>query len=230
MEFEIPFRELGFTGVPARSTCFIMPTVNCLVELTEMPFFVLTLSEVNLANLERVGFNLRNFDMVFIPKDLDKDVARIDAIPSHHIDTIRDWLTSIDIKYYESKVNLNWKNIVKSIKEDPEGFIEDGGWNFLDVEGSESEDEGSQQSDFAPTDDEDESEEEESSEDASLVESEDESEASLGSEESEGLDWDELEEKARREDKEKEFSEDEGGFSKKRTGAIPAGGSKKTRR
>ena len=44
MEFEIPFRELGFYGVPARSTSFIMPTVNCLVELTEMPFTVLTLS------------------------------------------------------------------------------------------------------------------------------------------------------------------------------------------
>lgn len=29
----------------------------------------------------------------------------------------QDWLTSIEIKYYESKVNLNWKNILKSIKE-----------------------------------------------------------------------------------------------------------------
>ena len=44
LEFEIPFRELGFFGVPARSTSFIMPTVNCLVELTEMPFTVITLS------------------------------------------------------------------------------------------------------------------------------------------------------------------------------------------
>ncbi len=31
MEFEIPFRELGFNGVPHRSTAFVMPTVNCLV-------------------------------------------------------------------------------------------------------------------------------------------------------------------------------------------------------
>lgn len=43
LEFEIPFRELGFHGVPARSTSFIMPTVNCLVELTEMPFTVIPL-------------------------------------------------------------------------------------------------------------------------------------------------------------------------------------------
>lgn len=32
------------TGVPSRTNCFIMPTVNCLVELTEMPFTVTTLS------------------------------------------------------------------------------------------------------------------------------------------------------------------------------------------
>lgn len=31
MEFEQPFRELGFSGVPHRSTAFVMPTVNCLV-------------------------------------------------------------------------------------------------------------------------------------------------------------------------------------------------------
>ena len=30
---------------------------------------------------------------------------------------LQDWLTSIEIKFYESKVNLNWKNILKSIKE-----------------------------------------------------------------------------------------------------------------
>jgi hypothetical protein len=123
LEFEVPFRELGFHGVPHRTNSFIMPTVNCLVELTEYPFTVITLggakqllglvagcgiaeavvgsgmlssccarpycAEVNLVNLERVGFNLRNFDMVFIWKDLNKDVGRIDSIPSTSLDTIK---------------------------------------------------------------------------------------------------------------------------------------------
>lgn len=40
-------------------------------------------------NLERVGFNLRNFDMVFIWKDLNRDVGRIDSIPSTSLDTIK---------------------------------------------------------------------------------------------------------------------------------------------
>jgi nucleosome binding factor SPN SPT16 subunit len=46
-------------------------------------------AEVNLVNLERVGFNLRNFDMVFIWKDLNRDVGRIDSIPSTSLDTIK---------------------------------------------------------------------------------------------------------------------------------------------
>ena len=33
------------------------------------------------------------------------------------------------------QINLNWKPILKSILEDPEGFIADGGWDFLDAEG-----------------------------------------------------------------------------------------------
>lgn len=37
--------------------------------------------------------------------------------PPPHARPPQDWLTSIEIKYYESKVNLNWKNILKSIKE-----------------------------------------------------------------------------------------------------------------
>lgn len=64
---------------------------------------------------------------------------------------IQDWLTSIEMKFFESKVNLNWKNILKSIKEDPEGFIEQGGWSFLDAEQTDSEDEEAEmESDFEP--------------------------------------------------------------------------------
>ena len=33
-----------------------------------MPFTVLTMAEVNIVNLERVGFNLRNFDMTIVFK------------------------------------------------------------------------------------------------------------------------------------------------------------------
>ena len=37
------------------------------------------------------------------PQDLTRDVLRIDAIPSTSLDGVREWLTSMDIKFYENK-------------------------------------------------------------------------------------------------------------------------------
>jgi hypothetical protein len=52
-------------------------------------------------------------------------VLRIDAIPTKKLDTIKEWLTSVKIKYYESKMNLAWKPILKHILEDPKAFIDE---------------------------------------------------------------------------------------------------------
>ena len=35
VEFDTPFRELGFHGAPFRSTVLLQPTSGCLVNLTE---------------------------------------------------------------------------------------------------------------------------------------------------------------------------------------------------
>lgn len=35
VEFDTPFRELGFHGAPYRSTVLLQPTSGCLVNLTE---------------------------------------------------------------------------------------------------------------------------------------------------------------------------------------------------
>lgn len=79
--------------LPHRSAVFIMPTVNCLVELTEMPFTVISIADIEIVNLERVGFNLKNFDMAIVLKDFSRDVVRIDAVPAKSLETIKDWLT-----------------------------------------------------------------------------------------------------------------------------------------
>ena len=210
LEFEIPFRELGFHGVPARSTAFVMPTVNCLVELTEMPFTVIPLSEVNLVNLERVGFNLRNFDMIFVWKDFNKDVARIDSVPSHSLETIKDWMSSIEMKFFESKVNLNWKTILKTIKDDPEGFVDSGGWSFLDADAEDSEEEGEEEvSEFELSEEAEAESSDYSDSDESLEEEDSDEDFAASDEEEDGMDWDEMEQEARREDRERGYSDDE---------------------
>ena len=92
LEVDVPFRELGFNGVPFRSSVLLQPTTNCLVQLSEQPFTVVTLNEVEIVHLERVQFGLKNFDMVFILNDFKKAPIHINTIPMEHLDNVKEWL------------------------------------------------------------------------------------------------------------------------------------------
>merc|ERR1711936_1094522 len=176
LEFDSPFRELGYHGVPFRETVLLLPTSACLISLTQWPPFVITLEDLELVHFERVQFQLKNFDMVFIFKDYNKKVMVVGSIPMNLLDHVKDWLNNVDIKYTEGVQSLNWTKIMKTITDDPEGFFEDGGWNFLDAEGDQQEadddDDDSEDADFAVSDDSDgsgsdDSEDDYSSEDVS---------------------------------------------------------------
>lgn len=207
LEFDMPLRELGFHGVPYKASAFIVPTSSCLVELVELPFLVITLGEIEIVNLERVGFGQKNFDMTIIFKDFKKDVFRIDSIPTTSLESIKEWLDTTDIKYYESRLNLHWRAILKTITDDPKKFIEDGGWEFLNMDASDSEtDEEESDKGYEPSDVEAESEsEDDASESESLVESDEdeEEEDEEEEEEEEGKTWEELEREASNADRER---------------------------
>ncbi|KAG5439124.1 hypothetical protein PCANB_001423 [Pneumocystis canis] len=193
-DVDIPVRELGFTGVPFRSNVLLQPTTECLVHLTDPPFLVITLSDIEIAHLERVQFGLKNFDLVFVFKDFRRPPAHINTIPMSHLDNVKD--CSVDIAYTEGVLNLNWITIMKTINDDPLAFFEEGGWAFLnnesDDESAESEEEGSE---FTASEDQESEEESEYDEDASEEESDFEEENVSDVE-----DWDELEKKASRDD------------------------------
>lgn len=151
----------------------------------------------------------KNFDLVLIYKDYHT-FKRICAIPMEYLDPIKSWLDATNLLFSEGPISLNWPNILNHIKEDFEGFVEDGGWSFLrdnvteedntangggndsaasDSEYNESEDEDApsgSESDYSDDDDEDEESDAESSD---VKPGED-------SEEEEGLDWDELDRRA----------------------------------
>ena len=121
IEFDTPFRELGFPGAPFRSTVLLQPTSGSLVNLTEwvswlhtfhlfifiykpwlllikliffcfQPPFVVTLEDVELVHFERVQFHLKNFDMIFVFKDYSKKVVMVNAIPMNMLDHVKEWL------------------------------------------------------------------------------------------------------------------------------------------
>ncbi|XP_016383683.1 FACT complex subunit SPT16 [Sinocyclocheilus rhinocerous] len=237
LEFEVPFRDLGFQGAPYRSTCLLQPTSSALSNVTEWPPFVVTLDEVELVHFERVQFHLKNFDVVIVYKDYNKKVTMINAVPVNSLDPIKEWLNSCDIKYTEGVQSLNWTKIMKTIVDDPEGFFEQGGWSFLDPEsegsGAEQDSESEMEDEtFNPSADEEEVEEEDSDEDYSSETEDSDYSASLGSEEESGKDWDELEEEARKADRESQYEETEETSNRKRKGrsSAPPPSSKKKRR
>ncbi|XP_042487040.1 FACT complex subunit SPT16-like [Macadamia integrifolia] len=208
LEFDQPLRDLGFHGVPYKSSAFIVPTASCLVELIETPSLVVTLSEIEIVNLERVGLGQKSLDMAIVFKDFKKSVLRIDSIPSSSLESIKEWLDAADIKYYESRMNLNWPPILKRITDDPQAFIEEGGWEFLNLEASDSDSEKTEESDqgYEPSDvQSDSGSEDEDNDSESLVESEEEEEEDSEelSEEEEGKTWEELEREASNADREK---------------------------
>lgn len=147
LKFDQPIRELGFHGVPHEASTFIMTTSSCLVELIETSFVVITLSKVEIVCLERVGVGQKNFDMTLIFKDLKRDVFRIDSIPPTSLDNIKEWLDTSNLKYYECSLSLNWWPILKTIINDPKMFINDGGWEVLNMVVSDSDFENSKCSD-----------------------------------------------------------------------------------
>ena len=217
LEVEIPFRDLGFNGVPSRQTVLLQPTTECLVYLSEPPYTIVTLSEVEIAYLERVMFGLKNFDLVFIFKDHSLPPVHITSIPMSNLEAVKDWLDSVDVLFAESKVNFNWTNIMKTVIEDPIGFYEMGGWNYIqpDAENNSDTDEDELSSEYEPEDSEEEFEESEEDEDESEFEEEEDEEEEEEFEDSEedeedteddneAPDWDELEERARVEDSRRE--------------------------
>ncbi|KAF9426598.1 FACT complex subunit spt16 [Podila epigama] len=201
VEVDIPFLDLAFNGVPFRTNVLLKPTQDCLVHLSEAPFLVVTLADVEIVHLERVQFGLKNFDMVFTFKDYFQTPIHVNTIPMSQLDNVKDWLDSMDIVYYEGPVNLNWGPIMKTIQEDPAEFYREGGWSFLAIESDaeESEESGSEfeasGSDFGSS-----SDESSYSSDASMDDGSDD-----GSDEDDesGEDWDALEEKAKRADDKK---------------------------
>jgi nucleosome binding factor SPN SPT16 subunit len=154
------------------------------------------LSEVDIVCLERVALGQKSFDMVFVFHDYTRDVMHIEVIPMTDLDKIKDWLNDCSLKYYESKLNLNWCKVLKTMMNDQESETNDR-WEFLNLDASDSDPESSETEDdqYEPSDMETGSEsDDEGSDDESVVNSGDDD---GGSDEDDGGEsWDEIERKA----------------------------------
>ncbi|GKY95619.1 hypothetical protein MPSEU_000523200 [Mayamaea pseudoterrestris] len=218
LEFEIPYRDLGFTGNPHKEMVTIMPTLSCLVNLTETPFFVVDLQQVDHVHFERISYMSKAFDIVLINKDFKKSPWRIDMISNDNKESIQEWLTDMEITFTEGPMNLNWKQIMATIADDDRFYMDTeddevtskpAGWEFLRMSGDDEDEEGedpdADDSEF--DEDKEESEGSEASESEEEFDSEDDEddfdEDAEDELEEQGLDWDEMEAKAASDDKRK---------------------------
>jgi Xaa-Pro aminopeptidase len=158
---------------------------------------------------------LKNFDLVFVLKDFNRPPIHINTIPVESLESVKDWLDSVDIPFTEGPLNLNWSTIMKTVAADPYGFFAEGGWSFLAAE-SDSEDAESEEESAFELSESELNATEESSEDDSDFDDDASAEASdedLSADEESGEDWDELEKQAKKKDRESGLDEER---SKKR--------------
>ena len=199
---------MDFYGCPHKSVVKVRPTKYCLIAISEFPFFVIDIDEIEAVYFERVSFGIKNFDMAIIFKDFTT-MKRINSIPIEHIENIKEYLNDIGNIYAESVVNMNWTNLLQIIREGFDDFLDNGAWKFLteddEDEGGEEdgEEEESQDGSFSCGSEEGEDEESEYEDDSD--EDEDDLDSSSFEEEDElseeGLSWDEMERQAEEEDR-----------------------------
>eukprot|EP00814_Leptocylindrus_danicus_P000428 CAMPEP_0116039816 /NCGR_PEP_ID=MMETSP0321-20121206/23886_1 /TAXON_ID=163516 /ORGANISM="Leptocylindrus danicus var. danicus, Strain B650" /LENGTH=1054 /DNA_ID=CAMNT_0003519307 /DNA_START=38 /DNA_END=3202 /DNA_ORIENTATION=+ len=232
LEFDVPYRDLGFYGTPHREMVFLQPTLHSLINVTETPFCCVPLDEIDHVHFERITFASKAFDMVFINKDFSKQPWRVDMVGNDDKDSIQDWLTDMEISFTEGPMNLNWKQIMNTISGDDRFYEEteddlvtpkEAGWEFLRMVGKESD-----ESDDDDEEDDEYSEDGEEEESGSETEESEDyaSESSEGSYrdddlEEEGMDWDDMEREAAASDRRKSNrdAEEEEGPKKRRRGS-----------
>ena len=201
----MPIEHIWFMGCPKKSAVKIRATVkNCLIAITEQPFFVIDVKDIEAVHFERVAFGIKNFDMAIIFRDFYR-FERINSIPRESIEELKAYLDRVRIVFSEGLVPMNWNTLLGKIRQDFEGFLEkEGAWKFLHEDANEEEEgeEGSELEDPEFEDDGSGSSSEDDESDYSDDDDDDDaSDQEDSDEESEGLSWDEMEKRAREEDR-----------------------------
>ena len=128
-------------GCPLKSVVKIRPTKYCLIAISEFPFYVIDIKDIEAVHFERVTFGMKNFVMAIIFKDYHT-FKRINSIPREMIEQIKSYLNEIGIVFSEGVVPINWNQVLSSIREDFQAFIDDGGWRFLQDDQEDGAEEG----------------------------------------------------------------------------------------
>jgi len=145
--------ERGFLAVHSKESVYVSVTNECLVSINEQPFFVLNLDDVEIVNLERITFITKTFDAVFVFKNKARPTVMLNSIDTTKLMMFKEFLDDHGIVFMETKMNINWGNLMQTIMKDPLGFYESGGWGEMLREDREEESEVVESSENSETED-----------------------------------------------------------------------------
>lgn len=127
LEVDIPMDDLTFTGCPQKQVVKIRPTKECLVALSEFPFFVLDVNDIEVVHFERMYYGMKNFDLAVIKRDF-MTCTRINSIPTEYTEELKSYFNTIDVIYLETLAPLKWDLLLNQIREDFDGWLQLGAW------------------------------------------------------------------------------------------------------
>ena len=122
LEVDIPMDDLTFTGCPQKQVVKIRPTKECLVALSEFPFFVLDVNDIEVVHFERMYYGMKNFDLAVIKRDF-MTCTRINSIPTEYTEELKSYFNTIDVIYLETLAPLKWDLLLNQIREDFDGWL-----------------------------------------------------------------------------------------------------------
>jgi nucleosome binding factor SPN SPT16 subunit len=146
LEFDAPYRDLAFTGTPHREMVTVHFSAQCILSVSEAPFFVVPLDDIEHVHFERVTPSAKNFDMIIVQKDLEKEPLTINSIPREHFVKIEQTLLDVEVTFTYGVQSWKWKEVLAGVKEDDhfydevdqDGEAKDPGWAiFLPKEAGE---------------------------------------------------------------------------------------------
>lgn len=235
LEFDAPYRDLAFSGTPHREMVTVHFSAQCIMSVSEAPFFVVPLDDIEHVHFERVMPSGKNLDMVIILKDFDKEPLTINSIPREHFVKIEQTLLDVEVTFTYGMQSWKWKEVLAGAKEDEEfyssvdsdGSEKDPGWAiFLPKEageGSDSEEDEDEDSEFEANSESEEEEEDDDDDESDFEEEEEEeSESDFDEEEEEDYsdaDWEKQEKRLMAEDRMKDR-----GLEEEETRKRPKGG------
>jgi nucleosome binding factor SPN SPT16 subunit len=99
--------------------------------VTEIPFFILNIKDIEIACFERMYANLKSFDVTFVFKDYENHI-RVNSIPIKEVERVKDFLDDHSIIFYDVGKSMNWGQFLTNIRFDFKKFVADGAWTAWD--------------------------------------------------------------------------------------------------